>query len=175
MCVNVFIGHQVSGVCVSVTLSLKDRKTNSLSKHSELGRDSNPTLHQCSLVSHHILPPLSSFSPSLSQSFYFAYSHYVYARVDSAPRRLVLSPCRKCQRVLSRSGSVAAAFSLLVQPRPVGAAGGHSHLKITMSHPGDLCMSACSVTTPPLPPSSPHPHLQHPTNTHTHTQAHITE
>lgn len=56
-------------------------------------------------------------------------------------------------------------FFFFVKQRPGWAAGGHSHIKITMSHPGDLCM--CQR----VQSQTPHQHTQSQTETHTHTHA----
>lgn len=133
------------------------------------------------MVSYYLIPLsfvhfLSPFIILFSSLYYLrqtpcSFSHYVC--LCSFPFRLVLAFCRKCQHGLTQTDCLAAAFPFfIVKQRPGWAAGGHSHTKITMSHPGDLCMCQRVQSRTPHQPTCTHAHTHTPRWRHTITEVH---
>lgn len=121
-------------------------KPNGLYNSAVLPNDT-PVLSTPPLSSHSLLTSLCH----LRQTPCF-FSHYVC--LCSFLCCLVLAFCLKCQHALTQTGSLASSFFFFpVKHKPYWAAGGYSHIKITVSHPVDLCM--CQRV-----------HSQTPANTH---------
>lgn len=95
-------------------------------------------LYTSSLLSFSSLTPVSSKTDPLL--FQLLYMPMVFSLSPCSSFLLEMSACTDPNCLAPAFPFFSLLFFFSVKRRPGWAAGGHSHIKITMSHPGDLCM-----------------------------------